>query len=551
MRIWGQRWEPAGWAYVILATTLIHLKFVAVLAQDGDEASDRIIGIDLGTTFSCVAVFRHGRVDVIPNDQGSRTTPSWVAFADKDVLVGEAAVNQVTMNPEGTVYDIKRLIGRKFTDNEIQSEIEHLPYNVINKGGKPYVKIQAPGAEAKPPLSPEEVSAMILSKMKHIAEKFLGGQISKAVITVPAYFNDAQRQATKDAGVIAGMDVVRIINEPTAAALAFGLDSPDQSDKRVLVFDFGGGTLDVSILLVGGRIFQVLATSGNTHLGGEDFVRRMVSHFVDVMKKKTGKDLTTSPRAMARLRQACERAKLELSGQVQTRIMIESIMDGADLSEPVSRALFEMLCMDLIRGSLEPIKTALAKADLKPSDIDDVLLVGGSTRIPKVQQLIREFFGGREPNRGVHPDEAVCHGAAIQGSILRGGGNTDERIARNDEARDDDNEKEKEKDANAILLDVTPLTLGIETATGSMAVIIPSSSLLPAKNTKTFSTRYDGQTEVMVRIFEGDAQVAKENRLLGQMRLTGIPPAPRGARTVEVTFEVDTNGKLGSPCCGY
>ncbi|CAL4918660.1 unnamed protein product [Urochloa decumbens] len=492
-------------------------------------ASGPVIGIDLGTTYSCVGVYRNGHVDIIANDQGNRITPSWVAFTDEERLVGEAAKNQAALNPERTIFDIKRLIGRRFDEEEVQRDIKYLPYKVVNKGGKPYVEVpmkKGGGVERKA-FSPEEISAMILSKMRETAESYLGGRVAGAVVTVPAYFNDAQRQATKDAGAIAGLDVPRIINEPTAAAIAYGLDRKQGAGGEmvnVLVYDLGGGTFDVSVLSLDRGVFEVLATSGDTHLGGEDFDRRVMDHFIRLIKKKHGRDITNDGRATGKLRRECERAKRALSSQHQVRVEVESLFDGVDFSETLTRAKFEELNMDLFKKTLGPVRKALADAKLDKSDIDEIVLVGGSTRIPKVQELLTEMFDGKEPNKGINPDEAVAYGAAVQGSILSGEGG--------DETKD------------ILLLDVTPLTLGIETAGGVMTQVIPRNTRIPVRRSRVFTTYEDHQTTVTIRVFEGERSLTRDCRELGRFDLTGIPPAPRGVPQIEVTFEVDESGIL-------
>merc|ERR1712127_1022484 len=514
----GNKKKPINKMKFLLS--LVALAAVAVYAEDKEDVGV-VIGIDLGTTYSCVGVYKDGRVEIIANDMGNRITPSYVAFTKEgEQLIGDAAKNQLTSNPENTVFDAKRLIGRQWSEKSVQSDKKYFPFKVINKNEKPMVEINT-GSEEKV-FAPEEISAMVLTKMKETAEAYLGTKVTHAVVTVPAYFNDAQRASTKDAGTIAGLNVMRIINEPTAAAIAYGLDK-NEGEKNILVFDLGGGTFDVSLLTIDGGVFEVVSTNGNTHLGGEDFDQRVMEYFMKLYKKKTGKDVRKNDRSVQKLRREVEKAKRALSSAHQAKVQIESFFEGEDFSETLTRAKFEELNMDLFRSTMVPVKKVMEDGDMEKSEIDEIVLVGGSTRIPKVQQLVKEYFGGKEPSRGINPDEAVAYGAAVQGGILSGAG---------------------EELNDVVLLDVCPLSMGIETVGGVMTKIITRNTVVPTKKQQIFSTASDNQQTVTISVFEGERTMTKDNHVLGKFDISGIPAAPRGVPQIEVTFEIDVNGIL-------
>ncbi|PFH49300.1 hypothetical protein AMATHDRAFT_63428 [Amanita thiersii Skay4041] len=507
----------SSFSFIFLAA--IAILCVCPLTAYADDATSEygtVIGIDLGTTYSCVGVQRGGRVEIIANDQGHRITPSWVGFTDDERLVGDSAKNAFHSNPSNTVFDAKRLIGRRMDDPDIKRDMKHWPFKVLEKNGKPVISVQHKNQDRD--FTPEEVSAMVLAKMKETAEAYLGEKVTHAVVTVPAYFNDAQRQATKDAGTIAGLNVLRIINEPTAAAIAYGLNKKS-GESQIIVYDLGGGTFDVSLLSIEDGVFEVMATAGDTHLGGEDFDNRVMDYLIKNYKKKTGTDVSKNLRALGKLKREVEKAKRTLSSQQSVRIEIESFEDGNDFSETLTRAKFEELNMDLFRKTMKPVEQVLKDTNVKKEDIDEVVLVGGSTRIPKVQQLLKEYFG-KEPSKGINPDEAVAYGAAVQGGILTGAEGT----------------------TGMVLVDVCPLTLGIETTGGVFTKLIPRNTVIPTRKSQIFSTAADNQPTVLIQVYEGERSLTKDNNLLGKFELSSIPPAPRGVPQIEVTFEIDANG---------
>ncbi|KAF7961277.1 hypothetical protein EAE96_000943 [Botrytis aclada] len=489
-----------------------------------DEVYEGAIGIDLGTTYSCVAVYEGTNVEIIANEQGSFTTPSFVSFTDKERLIGESAKNNAAMNPKNTIFDIKRLIGRRFDDPHTTKDIQSWPFTVVDKDGSPFVQVEYLGEEKT--FSPQEISSMVLTKMKEIAEVKLGKKVEKAVITVPAYFNDNQRQATKDAGAIAGLNVLRIINEPTAAAIAYGLGAGKSNKERnVLIYDLGGGTFDVSLLNIQGGVFTVKATAGDTHLGGQDFDTNLLDHFKKEFTRKTKKDLSNDPRALRRLRTACERAKRTLSNGASTNVEIDSLFDGEDFNAQITRARFEDLNAKAFSGTLDPVAQVLKDANIDKSKVDEIVLVGGSTRIPKIQKLLSEFFDNKKLEKSINPDEAVAYGAAVQAGILSGKATSAET-------------------ADLLLLDVVPLSLGVAMEGNIFAPVVTRGQTVPTIKKRTFTTVADNQQTVQFPVFQGERVNCEDNTSLGEFTLAPIPPMKAGDAVLEVVFEVDVNGIL-------